>query len=149
MPNYVRNILVFNETVNLSQFKSDENEFDFNNIIKTPDDIFQGEIGKEEEELYGEKTWYRWNIDNWGTKWNSSNPIIYRNGVEFTTAWSYPLPILLELRKITGKDFILISQDEGCKEFEFIKFMENTCIDLDKKLSDIKRILMEIKGGLK
>lgn len=47
---------------------------------------------------YGYSTWYEWRIANWGTKWNSHSVyIINNNEIEFDTAWSCPVPILVEL----------------------------------------------------
>jgi len=43
--------------------------------------------------------WYRWNVDNWGTKWDACNVEKIYHGVTsleytFDTAWSPPLPVL-------------------------------------------------------
>lgn len=47
---------------------------------------------------YGYSTWYEWCVANWGTKWNSHSVyIINDNEIEFDTAWSCPVPILVEL----------------------------------------------------
>ena len=52
---------------------------------------------------YGAKTWYDWCVLNWGTKWNSyeTKEILvessYQLNIEFTTAWSAPLPIYEKL----------------------------------------------------
>ena len=43
---------------------------------------------------YGYRSWYDWRWANWGTKWNASDT--YWNAtniVQFTTAWSCPVPI--------------------------------------------------------
>ena len=53
---------------------------------------------------YGVPTWYEWNIQNWGTKWNAYG---YEEGADysqskelrFDTAWSAPHPILKKLSK--------------------------------------------------
>lgn len=44
----------------------------------------------------GHKTWYRWSVDNWGTKWNAySSKMTHPNCIEFQTAWS-GVPKLIE-----------------------------------------------------
>jgi hypothetical protein len=84
--------------------------FDFNKIIPMPDDIFRGNLGAEEREKYGNKNWYDWSCDNWGTKWpacdaeiteETDTEIHYR----FLTAWDAPRPIVDALRKKMSEDF--------------------------------------------
>ena len=47
--------------------------------------------------------WYRWNIDNWGTKWDAYNTDIHDYGtsivMSFQTAWAPPVEVAQELRK--------------------------------------------------
>lgn len=106
MPNHVTNIITingdFNRVNELLKFikGKDENKqaIDFNSIISTPSHIFQGSLGRAEEEKYGkENCWYEWNIKNWGTKWNAYDVSIGDNQVHFNTAWSTPLPIFRAL----------------------------------------------------
>ena len=110
MPNHITNIISFedvsNERVNkiLEALKSDEfgiGSIDFNKIIPTPPDIYQGNLGAEESRLYGDKTWLNFNVANWGCKWNAYEHSPYDGGdrVEFLTAWSAPHPILEQLTK--------------------------------------------------
>lgn len=49
--------------------------------------------------------WYHWNIDNWGTKWNSYSNELKKDYIRFDTAWSMPsdkiiVHIFETLRKI-------------------------------------------------
>lgn len=110
MPNHITNIISFedvsNERVNkiLEAIKSDEfgiGSIDFNKIIPTPPDIYQGNLGAEESRLYGDKTWLNFNVANWGCKWNAyeHSPYDGCDRVEFLTAWSAPHPILEKLTK--------------------------------------------------
>lgn len=48
---------------------------------------------------YGETDWYEWSIKHWGTKWNAYDEVIDDNVIEFSTAWSTPLPVLVEVSK--------------------------------------------------
>jgi len=70
--------------------------------------------GKTEEELlemglqyitnkvrYGATTWYDWCNAHWGTKWNAyENDIIDSDTITFQTAWSCPIPVIIQLSKM-------------------------------------------------
>jgi len=116
MPNWTANNVLFVgkrkqlETLK-DMLKSDDNEFDFNNIVPMPKNIYRGLLGREEEEKYGDNNWYRWSIDNWGTKWNSVDTRVEENGstlsYNFMTAWDCPRQIvdaLMRMRKTILKD---------------------------------------------
>jgi len=50
---------------------------------------------------YGADNWYDWNIQNWGTKWNTyDNNINDDNSVSFQTAWSLPDPIFAKMAEM-------------------------------------------------
>ena len=50
---------------------------------------------------YGYVSWYRWSIDNWGTKWNSYEAeYLSDNKITFQTAWSFPKPIIQKLSEL-------------------------------------------------
>lgn len=83
--------------------------FTFNAFVKQPDDLFLGNVGPQEEKLYpGNKNWYGWNNNNWGTKWDCRDVDIQKVPTEpdavnavviytFTTAWSSPGPVVRAL----------------------------------------------------
>ena len=85
MPNHVQNKLTFECSeerlreilTTICYDKESNNEdiglgtFDFNKVIPTPENIYQGPVGEKERQLYGKNNWYDWNISHWGTKWNS------------------------------------------------------------------------------
>ena len=78
---------------------------DFNKIIPMPEDIYRGDLGAEEKALYGEKNWYDWSVQNWGTKWDSygyEDFPKYESGSEilFMTAWSRPEPVIVKLSEM-------------------------------------------------
>ena len=116
MPNWTENNVLFvgkkKQLKTLkTMFKSKYNDFDFNNIVPMPKNIFRGNLGREEEEKYGDNNWYRWSIDNWGTKWNSVDTRVEENGstlsYNFMTAWDCPRQIvdaLMRMRKTILKD---------------------------------------------
>lgn len=70
-----------------------------------PDNIFKGNLGPREQELYGKNNWYDWSVANWGTKWNAygfepDTDHSKEKEIRFLTAWSAPHPILEKLAKL-------------------------------------------------
>ena len=116
MPNWTENNVLFvgkkKQLKTLkTMLKSKDNDFDFNNIVPMPKNIYRGLLGREEEEKYGDNNWYRWSIDNWGTKWNSVDTRVEENGstlsYNFMTAWDCPREIvnaLMRMRETILKD---------------------------------------------
>ena len=107
MPNHIQNRVTFDcseEKLNeiLTAICSINEEtgqkcVDFNKIIPMPDNIYRGNLGPRERELYGKNNWYDWSVQNWGTKWNAYSFSRDGNTIGFQTAWSAPHPILTEL----------------------------------------------------
>jgi hypothetical protein len=107
MPNHVTNKIEFyGEKENIKKvlelINGEDECIDFNKIIPTPDNIYQGNLGEEKRRLYGKNNWYDWNIDNWGTKWNAYSSWLdaENNVIYFDTAWSSPTPVLDALAKL-------------------------------------------------
>lgn len=77
---------------------------DFNKIIPQPENIFNGDLSEEDRlrcEKDGIPNWYDWNVENWGTKWNSYSCHVESEKIfTFETAWSAPLPIMRQLGKM-------------------------------------------------
>jgi hypothetical protein len=81
-----------------------------------------GKIYVENKKKYGFSSWYDWTVENWGTKWNSSE-IAWdtqeekKAGVQFKTAWSAPMPIIKALTEKFPNASIRIEfadEDIGC-----------------------------------
>lgn len=69
---------------------------------------------------HGHATWYTWNIENWGTKWNAYQQGDKRNNedtIYFQTAWSSPVNLIGELSdqfpNVTFK-LAYADEDSGC-----------------------------------
>jgi hypothetical protein len=137
MPNHVVNEIVFRgvnhdtQGIIMKKILSPKGFVDFNILVPTPLNIWQGNIGQKEEKAFGKKTWHSWNIENWGTKWNAygmdndGKSIIRTENtltIIFQTAWSPPLPWLVALLNATGLPFEHNWMSEGEREGCFHKF---------------------------
>ena len=107
MPNHITNKIEFygnKEGINkvLEIIKGEEECIDFDKIVPTPDNIYQGELGEKERRLYGKNNWYDWNVAHWGTKWNAYSSWLdeENNTIYFDTAWSSPILVLDALAKL-------------------------------------------------
>tara|TARA_B100001250_G_C19808504_1_gene794599 strand:- start:798 stop:1262 length:465 start_codon:yes stop_codon:yes gene_type:complete len=137
MPNWTYNNVQFigktedNVKQLQTMLKSDDNEFDFNNVIPMPNELsdtvsgsenakpeWQKEQSKKLKAKYGADNWYDWSINNWGTKWNACNTEVELNenvlNYTFETAWDAPREIVRALEHM--KETILkdISIDWNC-----------------------------------
>ena len=139
MPNHVKNTLTLTgekeKIIELMEsVKADEfglGTLDFDKVIPTPDNIYQGNLGAEEMKKYGSNNWYDWNIANWGTKWNSygyddaeENNLAGENIITFNTAWSAPHPVVEKLSEMfPDVDIVHKWADEdlgnNCGEYEY------------------------------
>ena len=72
--------------------KTIDSDFSFRAFVQPPsedyDDYFTPTGGLIQ-------SWYNWNIDNWGTKWDAYDVYVDLEGchASFTTAWSPPTPV--------------------------------------------------------
>ncbi|MFF2493214.1 hypothetical protein [Agromyces sp. NPDC058064] len=100
---------------------------DFARVVPEPEGIERGGCSGEHAE--GVVCWYRWNPENWGTKWNAyshshyelrwlqpyddDEPIYGRVDLRFETAWSQPTPVLETIQSRWGVTVHAVTQDEG------------------------------------
>lgn len=77
-----------------------------------------GKISLNNFERYGACSWYEWSCNNWNTKWNASDTMIDgTDTIYFTTAWSMPENIIIELsRRLQGIEVEISWSDEGTAE---------------------------------
>lgn len=93
---------------------------DFEKITPPPAKMFRGDLGEKERKYCKKKgipTWYDWQSENWGCKWNARDGGIvkktkYMIVFTFLTPWSPPEPILEKLKKM-GFEVRGIWKDEG------------------------------------
>lgn len=152
MPNHVTNRIYFppnikKEMIEKLTLVNEEGQtyVDFNNLIPTPDYIYQGDLGLEERKKYGKNTWYDWNRENWGTKWNAYETRISEDYIQFRTAWNTPTPVLKKLSEFFPENKIaILVNDEGYEDnfgiiFENGKETINKIINSTEVLSFILR----------
>lgn len=94
MPNHITNIIKIiapegrSAQEVIDYIRTEDRVFDFNTLIPMPQDAVDS-IGTPGVS----PLWYRWSVDNWGTKWNAYDISVSESSVRFDTAWSAPLPI--------------------------------------------------------
>lgn len=105
MPNHVVSIIRCENPAVLQALLSEEG-VDFGRVIPPPPNIEEGGCTGRHPE--GVVCWYRWNVDNWGTKWNAYSQDLHvdEGWVKFETAWSHPFPVVFELSKRFPDDVI-------------------------------------------
>ena len=107
-----------------------KNYLDFEKIVPPPKNYYRGSIGfgdtTENDESLAKKglvSWYRWNIDNWDTKWNSYDGELLESKDKFVcrflTAWSPPTAIYTKLEEL-GFEVKGLWKDEGDSEVHVI-----------------------------
>lgn len=76
-------------------------------VNKSPDIKFKDDV------FYFD--WYKWRLDNWGTKWNAYDSYTNINDTSitfvFSTAWNLALPIIQDL-SVMGYDIFVRYADE-------------------------------------
>ncbi len=108
------------------KFDTEGREFDFNHFIPQPDDIFREPLSSEKEkelDELGVPNWYRWNNQNWGTKWNgvcddemaiSVDGFPFEHEYNLRTAWAFPAPVIDEMINMyPNLDFVIEGEEES------------------------------------
>ena len=83
---------------------------DFQKILPMPEELEGTESPKDTP------NWYDWCNANWGTKWNAYDGQAvggHDAGIGFNTAWSPPIPVIVELSKQIGKPLRLTYDELG------------------------------------
>lgn len=104
MPNHVINELTFNgvsrelQDAIVASLCGTEGKVDFAVLVPPPLNIWMGNASSEHNKAF-RTTWYEWNRDNWGTKWNAYSHQETVRGEDaitliFETAWAPPYPWL-------------------------------------------------------
>lgn len=97
----------------------EETVLDFRNIVQPPDTPSYRDEPDQKTAKQNYDWWYNWNVKNWGTKWNSQGARWSADDtvINFDTAWSPPLPIVLELSKLFEDVVFALRYEEGGMAF--------------------------------
>lgn len=95
---YINQFYDWSETSNERVLVTNEvtSEFSFRGFVPTPTENYEDYFDENGKLV---QNWWRWNVDNWGTKWDAYDVYIdegtepTRFSVSFTTAWSQPDPV--------------------------------------------------------
>lgn len=110
MPNWIKNKVILGSRTKVERIiekysteEGGERYLDFNKIIPMPKDLLIDEDS--------------WAIENWGTKWNSSNLRIDEEGefFSFETAWEPAIPALLKLSELEPDIKFAVLYANECK----------------------------------
>lgn len=67
----------------------------------------------QNRKAHGFYTWYEWNREHWGTKWNAYDIKVGEDEISFETAWKFPEPVMRAIVKaLPGLDFMWRYADE-------------------------------------
>ena len=136
MPNWCdNNVMIKGPTEEINKIKDflveQGNVFSFERILPCPAALRNAPAPNRNEQSvefnkkkYGAADWYDWSVNNWGTKWNSSDTVMHTEledkeekqiGYSFQTAWAPPLPLYDKLAEMFPNTNIFVNFDEsGC-----------------------------------
>ena len=175
MPNHVANLLIVSgdaqrKAAMFDAIKIEEyglGSVDFSKIIAVPDNIYQGNLGREERKKYGKNNWYDWNNENWGSKWNSygydefTSEHFDGQTLRFLTAWNNVHQVigrLAELYPDLAFSYRWADEDMGYRvgRREYAAGAEIECYCPDngstealKMAAEIRQVDLEESGGMK
>lgn len=123
MPNHCLNELIFRDVDQDAQDRilaaicNDDGKVDFRILVPQPLNIWLGNASAEHDKHF-KRTWFDWNRDNWGTKWNAydQEPIERTDDtltIRFQTAWGPPYPWLAAVLNSLSLPFEHNWLDEG------------------------------------
>lgn len=142
MADMVENKISFNSKKDLQKFLNNGN-FSFENIIPSPKTLKELKALKNGDRYILTKddciepledrewfNWYKWNSENWGTKWDASNVQLTQKTITFYTAWCPPKQVFDKMAEDNyDMEFIVKSHEGGTGiNKTFIKFKEQDCI---------------------
>lgn len=67
-------------------------DFGFRSFVQPPSENYDDELTEAGGLI---QSWYHWNIDNWGTKWDAHDVYVDPENmhISFSSAWSPPMPV--------------------------------------------------------
>ena len=156
MPNWCMNkLIVAGPKEHLATFqkkvRKGKDPFNFQKIIPMPKKLLEEESPNKNS---GVPDWYVWCLKNWGTKWNVCDVNMTKHDNEihlnFDTAWSPPIPIIIKLMTMFPKlsfrltycepgvgfsgifgssDGMMVDEEYSSKDQEHLMFMKEFGLD--------------------
>lgn len=159
MPNHVPQVIHFTQKEDLDgncndilkKISSKDQAIDFNKIIPPPKNMIRGNLSTiemAELDKKGVPYWYKWQRDNWGTKWNAYEIEIldesdYELKIKFQTAWNVPRQIIMKLIEIFPEFKIdHVGVDEGRFFAEYISSDEEGVDICEYNSESVKKSLV-------
>lgn len=145
----------------LSDGKLGDKELDFDTIVPSPkfkldcpeeylNDGNRHIVSDEERPWFD---WYKWQCDNWATKWNASNTYTHDSNLDqgeldiwFDTAWGPSIPVIHKLTEMYPElRFRYAYFEGGCWFGGLIEYDEDaeSYIDMDIDESDLKQFTID------
>jgi hypothetical protein len=158
MPNRVTHKIIFDVEKSAEIFAAvcPDGKFDFETLVPSPPHVYQGGLGKQEDEDFP-INWHTWNNQNWGTKWNcyqqSCGIENEKAFIKFDTAWSIPYPIMAAFANKFNVPFEHRYYDEGHNYWGVEKWGTEHASDYVSRISkrrddpkDDRALCIELKG---
>lgn len=80
--------------------------------------------------IWGATTWYRWSVNNWGTKWDMYEVSCDNNILEFQTAWASPMYWFEALSKTLPEGVVLKAEyadEDAGSNAGIVKLSKDKC----------------------
>jgi hypothetical protein len=103
--------------------------------------------------LLSVRTWHDWNVEAWGTRWNSFSCSFTEDSIRFDTAGATPAPVIAEISRQLGDGVVLkveyADEDIGynCGAYEICGGEIGPKLDLEKGSEQAIRFACMIKGA--
>jgi hypothetical protein len=152
MPNWVFNsISVQGNTEEVTAFlehakkpspftPGEDREFNFHSFVTPPEDKVEqyNTIAGYRDGVYQgdpEFNWYKWNNENWDTKWNACEVVVDRgiglySLIQFNTAWSPPTPVFKAMAEMFPSITFDVEYEEEQGWGGSIKFVNGEAVDI-------------------
>lgn len=110
----------FKATLNSKDEKGEVVSFSYAQTVPPPANLFRGDLGDKERkecEAKGIPTWYDWQSDNWGVKWDACEVTLNVKAksvdVRFDSPWGPPIAWLEKASKAHPKLKFVLAYCEG------------------------------------
>jgi hypothetical protein len=146
MPNWCCNALkvtgpkkaldAFKATLNTKDENGNEVPFSYAQVVPPPANMYTGDLGAAEKQMCAEKgipNWHDWQNENWGVKWDASDPVVFADDkqvfITFQSPWGPPIKWLENASLAHPKLKFVLAYCEGGMGFFGETVAKNGMID--------------------